>query len=174
MVVVFALCCWLQLMLQSSGEAELSGLHDIKLFGVRAEWQRADRQASAPASSAELAAACDSTPPVLLLLLLVRSGAEVRRGCRRRALLLTASVWKADVAVKPGRVQGLPVAASACLPHRLDALTHAPSLHLVPHHVGPCWCARDYMLHTCTCTCARACAHACACTCTYTCSYAGT
>ena len=133
---------------------------------------RTDRRA--PAGSAELAAACDSTPPVLLLLLLVRSGAEVRRGCRRRALLLTASVWKADVAVKPGRVQGLPVAASACPPHRLDALTHAPSLHLVPHHVGPCWCARDYMLHTCTCTCARACAHACACTCTYTCSYAGT
>ena len=85
---------------------------------------RTDRRA--PAGSAELAAACDSTPPVLLLLLLVRSGAEVRRGCRRRALLLTASVWKADVAVKPGRVQGLPVAASACLPHRRDALTLVP------------------------------------------------
>ena len=56
-------------MVRGSGEAELSGLHDIKLFGVRAEWQRADRQASASPSSAELAAACDSTPPVLLLLL---------------------------------------------------------------------------------------------------------
>ena len=40
---------------------------------------RKDRRA--PASSAELAAACDSTSPVLLLLLLVRSGAEVQTLC---------------------------------------------------------------------------------------------
>ena len=33
--------------MRGSGEAEPSGLHYIKLFGVRAEWQRADRQASA-------------------------------------------------------------------------------------------------------------------------------
>ena len=65
---------------------------------------------------------------MLLLLLLVRSGAEVRRGCWLRALLPTASVWKADVVAKAGRVQGLTVAASACPPHRLDALPHAPSL----------------------------------------------
>ena len=46
-MVVFALCCWLQLRMRGSGEAELSGLHHIKLSGVSAGWQRADRQASA-------------------------------------------------------------------------------------------------------------------------------
>ena len=99
-----------------------------------------------------------------------RSGAVVRRGCWRRALLPTMSIWKADVAAEAGRVRGLPVAASACPPHRLNASPHAPSLHLVPHHVG----AHAAMWYTCTCTFARACAHAWACTCAYTCSYAGT
>ena len=46
-VPVIAMCCWLQLRMRGAGEAELSRLHGIKLFGVRAERQRADRQASA-------------------------------------------------------------------------------------------------------------------------------
>ena len=77
-----------------------------------------------------------SSPLMLLLLLVVRSGAVVRRGCWRRALLPTMSIWKADVAAEVGRVRGLPVAASACPPHRLNASPHALSLHLVPHHIG--------------------------------------
>ena len=129
---------WLLLEWRSSGVAELLKLLHI-LSGVNAGWQRTARTRSSSAKPSGLA--CAAAAPVAVAAAAAaagaeRSGAVARRGCRRRALLLTTSDWKADAVAEGGRVRGLPVAVSACPPHRPNASPHAPSLPLVPHHVG--------------------------------------
>ena len=130
---------WLLLEWRGSGEAELLRLLHI-LSGVSAGWQRTARTRSSSAKPSGLALAplprLAAVAAAAVAAGAERSGAVVRSGCRQRALLPPMSIWKADVAADTGRVRGLPVAASACPPHRLNASPHALSLHLVPHHIG--------------------------------------